>query len=397
VRGLVFRNDLARQAATFVTARVTDAAYVSALAPVRIEEVADPVPPAEDWTVCDTVVTGICGSDAKQIFLNGARDNPLTSLISFPHILGHEAVGRRRDTGGLAVLNPWLYCGPRGIDPPCDACAAGKYMHCRNFTRGILPPGIHLGNCAGAAGTHADRFAAAKASLFDIPGWMSLDAAVLADPVSVSLHSILKYPPRPGRPAVVYGCGTLGLAAVGLLRHRWPDVDVWAISRPGRSAELAADLGAAEVLIGPPDHLVRRVSELLDVEPQIPWSGRPWLLDGAGVVYDTVGSPETVETSLRLLDTEGGLVISGVEKPKRFEWTPLYFKEITIVGSNAFGVEDLDGVRKHAFEHYFDMCAAGLDLTPIITHRFALDDWAEAIRTIANRDKTGAVKVLLEP
>jgi len=43
-------------------------------------------------------------------------------------------------------------------------------------------------------------------------------------------------------------------------------------------------------------------------------------------------------------------VISGVEPPGRFEWTPLYFKELHIIGSNAFGIEELRGVRKHAFE-----------------------------------------------
>ena len=56
----------------------------------------------------------------KQILLNGSRDNPLTALVSFPHVLGHEVAGRRADTGQRVVLNPWLSCTPRGIDPPCE-------------------------------------------------------------------------------------------------------------------------------------------------------------------------------------------------------------------------------------------------------------------------------------
>ena len=71
------------------------------------------------------MVSGICGSDTKQIFLNGRRDNALTALVSFPHVLGHEAVARRLDTGRRVVLNPWLWCTPRGIEPLCEACAAG--------------------------------------------------------------------------------------------------------------------------------------------------------------------------------------------------------------------------------------------------------------------------------
>jgi threonine dehydrogenase-like Zn-dependent dehydrogenase len=110
-----------------------------------------------------------------------------------------------------------------------------------------------------------------------------------------------------------------------------------------------------------------------------------------------VGTPETIETALRLADTGGSIVIAGVEPPKRFEWTPLYFKELHLVGANAFGVEDVRGERKHAFEHYFDFVRAGLDLTPLITHRYPLTRWQDAVLAVANRSSTGSIKVLLEP
>ena len=90
-------------------------------------------------------------------------------------------------------------------------------------------------------------------------------------------------------------------------------------------------------------------------------------------------------------------MISGVEPPGRFEWTLLYFKELHLVGSNGFGIEDVGGVRKHAFEHYFDFAAAGMDLTPVVTHRFPLDRWADAVMAIKRSRSTGAVKVLLVP
>jgi threonine dehydrogenase-like Zn-dependent dehydrogenase len=86
-----------------------------------------------------------------------------------------------------------------------------------------------------------------------------------------------------------------------------------------------------------------------------------------------------------------------VEPPKRFEWTPLYFKELRVVGSNGFGVEDVRGVAKHAMLHYFDFVVAGFDLTPVITHRFPLERWDEAVLALKDPGRTGAVKVLLEP
>jgi threonine dehydrogenase-like Zn-dependent dehydrogenase len=295
------------------------------------------------------------------------------------------------------VLNPWLSCGPRGIDPPCEGCRAGRYPWCRNFRSGDLPVAIHLGNCAAAAGAHAERFAAHASQLFAIPDDVCDEAAVLADPVSVSLRSILLAPPPGGQPVLVYGSGTLAFAAVALLRHLYPATEVWAAARPGARAALATRLGAHAVLSSSPEELVAQVARRAGATPLEPWSKRDWLQDGPAVVYDTIGSTETVETSLRLLATGGTLVVSGVEPPKRFEWTPLYFKELRVIGSNGFGIEEVDGVAKHAMEHYFDFVASGLDLTPVITHRFPLERWDEAVLTLKDSRRTGAVKVLLEP
>jgi threonine dehydrogenase-like Zn-dependent dehydrogenase len=397
VKALVFRHNLAREAVSAIGGRVDKHAFVSRLAPVRLEELDELPLPAADWVRVSTTFSGLCGSDVKQILLNGSRDNPLTALVSFPHVLGHEVVGRRLDTGQRVVLNPWLSCGPRGIDPPCSACASGRYPWCRNFRNGDLPVSIHLGNCAAAFGAHAERFAAHPTQLFAVPDEVSDEAAVLADPVSVSLRSILLAPPVPGLPVLVYGSGTLAFAAIALLRHLYPDSPVWAVTRPGARAALASRLGAHAVLSSVPDKLVAQVARRVGATPLSPWSGHDWLQDGPCVVYDTIGSTQTVETSLRLLATGGTLVVSGVEPPKRFEWTPLYFKELKVIGSNGFGIEEVGGVAKHAMEHYFDFIAAGMDLTPVITHRFPLDRWHDAVLAVKDSRRTGAVKVLLEP
>ena len=397
MRALVFRHNLAREAASAIGGRVDRRAFVSRFAPVRVEDVDELPLPASDWVRVQTTFSGLCGSDVKQILLNGSRDNPLTALVSFPHVLGHEVVGRRADTNERVVLNPWLSCVPRGIERPCAACLEGRYPWCRNFRSGDLPAGIHIGNCATAAGAHAERFAAHASQLFVIPSWVSDEAAVLADPVSVSLRSILLAPPPGGRPVLVYGSGTLAFAAIALLRHLYPGVEVWAAVRAGSRASLAARLGAHAVLPSSPGDLVGQVAHRTGAVPLVPWSKRDWLQDGPAVVYDTIGSTETVETSLRLLATGGTLVVSGVEPPKRFEWTPLYFKELHVIGSNGFGVEEVGGVAKHAMLHYFDFVAAGLDLTPVITHRFPLERWDEAVLALKDARRTGAVKVLLEP
>ena len=70
------------------------------------------------------------------------------------------------------------------------------------------------------------------------------------------------------------------------------------------------------------------------------------------VVYDTIAKAETLEVGVRVLAERGRLVYTGVSTPQRWEWTPIYFKELAIAGSNAFGMEELDGVRQHAIAHY---------------------------------------------
>ncbi|MGH2652025.1 MAG: alcohol dehydrogenase catalytic domain-containing protein, partial [Actinomycetota bacterium] len=125
-----------------------------AATPMRLYEIEEPKPLADDWLVLRTRMCGICGSDAKQVLMDfeDAGDSPMTGFISFPQVLGHEVVADVVEVGPAVegiqvgqrvVLNPWLSCGPRGIDPPCARCQAGDYSLCEHFHDGILSPGIH--------------------------------------------------------------------------------------------------------------------------------------------------------------------------------------------------------------------------------------------------------------
>jgi len=82
----VFRHRLAREATSTIGGRVDRRAFVSRVAPARLEDVAGLPLPGADWVRVQTTFSGLCGSDVKQILLNGARDNPLTALVSFPHV-----------------------------------------------------------------------------------------------------------------------------------------------------------------------------------------------------------------------------------------------------------------------------------------------------------------------
>jgi threonine dehydrogenase-like Zn-dependent dehydrogenase len=405
MQALIFRHSVPRQIITKLLSFASPQALFGRTSPMQLEEIPDPALPADDWLVIRTRLCGICGSDYKQVFLNGSMDNPMTSVISFPQVLGHEVIGtvervgpgvKHRRVGDRVVLNPWLSCGPRGFAEPCAACARGDFSICENFVRGNIPPGIHTGNSSAATGGFAPLVPAHESMAIPVPDDVSDDAAVLADPFSVSLHGILKRPPAPGQWAVVYGCGTLGLCAIEILHKLYPESPILAIARFPHQHDIARRLGAREVLAHEPaEAIITAVGRITGADVLKPWFGKPMLNGGVDVIYDTVGYPSTVEVGVRITRPRGAIVVTGVEMPRRFEWTPLYFKEIHLIGSNAFGEEDFEGRRRHAMEIYLDLVRSGrIDVTPILTHRFALADYRAAFRACYDQGHSGAVKVL---
>lgn len=377
-----------------------------ATAPMDLRELADPVLPAADWVVIKTALCGICGSDSKQVFLEGDGDSPMTALISFPQVLGHEVIGEivevgaesGRRVGERVVLNPWLSCGPRGITPPCDACAHGEFNVCHHFTEGHLAPGIHTGNSVTATGGFAELVPAHTSMAIPCPDGVDDETAVLADPFSVALHSVLRNPPPPGGKVLVYGIGALGLSTCAILQKLHPDVQIGAIVRWPHQGAAAERHGARIFRSQPTLDLIHGIADWTHAKVHVPWDGLPMAFpSGVDVIYDTVGTAETLEVSVRALRSRGRLVITGVSQPARFEWSPWYFKELSLIGSNAFGVEEVDGVRQHAISHYLDWAAAGsIDIRHMLTHTFPITDWRGAFETIARQGTSGAIKVAFD-
>lgn len=380
--------------------------------PFGLHEVPDARFVRPDWVITRPLLSGVCGSDAKLVlgdFGEGDIDNPMAAFSSIPHVPGHEVVAevvalgpeaQGVEVGQRVVLNPWLTCGPRGIDPPCPACRAGDLSLCWSFTKGALGPGVHVGVATDAPGAWAEQLAAHDSMLIPVPEGVPDELAVLADPFAVSMHAVVRHPPPPGGKALVYGAGALGTTALACLRAMYPDVEVAVVARFAAQADLARRLGAALVL----DHeprlaVVEALAEWSGGELHVPFDGLPVAHPGGiDVVYDTIARPETFEVGVRVLAERGTLVQTGVSTPGRWEWTPLYFKELTIAGSNAFGVEEVDGVRKHAIAHYLDLTASGrVDLSGMLTHTFRLDQWWDALRALARQEQSGAVKIAFEP
>jgi threonine dehydrogenase-like Zn-dependent dehydrogenase len=365
-----------------------------------------------DWVLTKPILTGICGSESKLVlgdFTTGDIDNPMAAFSSLPHVPGHEAVAevialgpeaRGLEIGQRVVLNPWLTCAPRGISPLCPPCQVGDLSLCWSFTKGDLGPGVHVGVLTGATGAWAERFAAHDSMLIPVPDGISNEAAVLADPFAVSFHAIVRHPPPEGGRVLVYGAGALGLTSVAILRALYPTVEVGVVARFAAQQKMARQFGAAAVFAHEPRlELVEALAEWSGAVLHTPLDGLPVTHPGhIDVVYDSVAKAETLEVGVRVLAERGRLVYTGVATPERWESTPIYFKELTVAGSNAFGMEEFDGVRQHAIAHYLQLVTDGrVDITPMLTHRFRLEEWWPALKAIARQDESGALKVAFTP
>jgi len=407
MKALVVRMNVPRMALSKLLGVFSPRAYLASFSSFQYEEIPDPVLPADDWVVIRTKYCGICGSDYKQVFMDGNIDNPMTSLISFPEVLGHEVVGtieeigpavKTRKVGERVVLNPWLSCEPRGVKPLCASCAEGNLSRCYNFNKGTIPRGIHTGNSSRATGGFAPLVPAHESMCIPLPDDISYEQAVLADPFSVSLHAILNFPPRDQDTVLVYGCGTLGLLSIAILRALYPNTVILAVYRYDHQRDLAKQFGAEETIPWRPEKgIIETVGSITGAELLVPDHGKPMLNGGVHAVYDSIGTAQSMEVGLRVCDYRAKIVITGVGTPKRFEWTPLYFKEIYVIGSNAFGQETYGGERKHAMEIYFDLIREKqIDVTPILTHRFRLGQYVEAFLACREQGKSRAVKALFE-
>ena len=190
-----------------------------ASSPMSLREVPDPPFVRPDWTVLRPRLAGICGSDSKMALLDFGDegvDNAMAGLCSFPQVMGHEVVATVEalgpeaagfEVGERVVLNPWLSCGPRGIDPPCAYCQEGQYSLCEHFQTGPLATGLHTGLSSDATGGWADLMPAHTSMLIPCPDDIADEEAVLADPFAVSLHAVINHPPPPGGKVLVYGVG----------------------------------------------------------------------------------------------------------------------------------------------------------------------------------------------
>jgi threonine dehydrogenase-like Zn-dependent dehydrogenase len=194
----------------------------------------------------------------------------------------------------------------------------------------------------------------------------------------------------------VIGAGTLGLATIAALRHLPGDLPatvVAAAKHPDQRA-LASALGA-DVVVAPDEltRAVRRTTGTMAVGD----GAIDRLTGGADVTIDCVGSAETLATALAITAPGGRVVLLGMPGRVDVDLTPLWQRELQLVGAYTYGTERADGpgAGRPTFDLAFDLVASA-DLGRLVSATYPLARFADAIAHAAEAGRRGAVKIAFD-
>lgn len=309
--------------------------------------------------------SGLCGTDL--LVYDGVyrgRRRPIPS----PLILGHEAAGEvvalGPDTRGPAAGTHVAIEALEGCGV-CYHCARGRYNLCQDWH--------HIGLTR--AGALAEFAVVPASSLFPLPEAMSLENAAFLEPLATVMNTLERARPLPGTPAAVVGPGPFGLLHVQALRAAGVG-PILVFGRPGDEArlELARRVGADDA---------RVVDQAGAVACAATWTDGI----GMGLVIETAGTPEGVQTALEITAGGGTLATLGLVRHTDIDVLQVMRKDMTWVGIVA-------AVRRHWAEAIRLVATGRLDPSALITHRMPLRDALDGFEALRARD---AVKVMYDP
>ena len=380
MRALQFERSLPRYAAARVAGGVVPG-LGARVGPLHLVDTAEPALPGAGWRRIRPRLAGICGSDLSTI--DGKSSRYFEPIVSFPFVPGHEIVADA-DTGRV-VVEPVLNCIPRGIDPPCSFCAAGLTGSCQNIALGDLKPGLQTGSCADTGGGWSTAMVAHESQLHPVPEDMADEAAVMVEPAACCVHAARRPGVEDPGTVVVLGACTVGLCTIAAVRrHVRPETLVASAKHP-EQRKLAVELGA-DVVVEPGE--VRRAVRRISRSPMV----GDGVGEGAELVYDCVGTADSIDDALAVTRPRGQVVLVGMPGRVPVDLTGLWHKEIALVGAYTYGVES---TGERTFDLAFQLVREA-DLGRLVSASYPLDRYRDAIDHAANAGSRGAVKVVFD-
>ena len=368
---------------------------------VELEEIPEPELINENWVKVKVKLGGICGTDIHILEIDQSTNQ--LNFVSTPAVPGHEIVGvitelgtnvKNLNIGNRVLIDEVLSCEVRGIEL-CGACKEGNNNLCYNLDKGDISPGFIIGLCKDTGGGWGQYVVVHKSQILKIPDSISFEDALIAEPLAGSIHGVLKNLPKDDDKVVVVGCGVMGLSTILALKV-FSKCKIICLDTRQSQLDLATKLGVDDVFLASKSTFIRKIARKLGVRTVSPPLQDPILIGGgADIVFDCVGNTSSLTTSLRLLKPRGTLLLIGQPANLTLDWTPLFVKEINLIASNTFGSEIIDGEKKRTMQIALDLIASRqVDVSDFISHKFALENYKEALEVASNKSEHNSNKVV---
>lgn len=366
----------------------------------QVEFPASPLP-GPRWLGVRNQACGICASDLSLLFV---RADPSIAPAALPGLsrfwLGHETASivaeagpeARRFRPGDRVLMDTHFAGANcetlEIQPNCRYCDRGEYHFCINKSQ----PGAR-----GVGGGFGDGFITHETAVYPAPKELDTTQVVMTEPLSVAVHGVLRAPPKAGERVLVVGAGIIGLLVVMVIRSLQPDAQITALARYPHQQRMAERLGAQNVLSTPSYPQVAKLTGGRFFSAPL---NKGVVIGGFDIIYDCVANSQTTNDSLRWARAGGTVVMIGAHMAPmpKVDLTLVWFHQVNLLGAYGHGMDQWNNLRKHTYEWVFDFYRTGAfaAVGDLVTHRFPMRDYKEAIRVAMSKQKEKAIKVILE-
>lgn len=293
---------------------------------------------------------GICGSD-RHYFLHGGLGS-FKQLL--PMYMGHEPSGVVIDangspnfkTGDRVAIEPARHCND------CEWCVRGQYNLCLKSE--------FMG--ANAPGAFADYIVIHEKQAEKIPDSMSFEMAALMEPLGVALHAFNLIKPTPQESVIIFGCGSIGLSMLYLLKKSGFN-KIYMIDRLKYRAEFAERFGATKSFAVEEDYLAE-IKKLT-------------LGKGTQLSIDAAGDELSINGCIQTASINGKVLLIGIPEDDYVPFNPHKMRIKQLV---------LQNVRRSNQTLADCLSIVGEDkkLLDVVSHRFKLDDIQKAFETVAN-------------
>jgi threonine 3-dehydrogenase len=296
--------------------------------------------------------TGICGTDVH-IY---RWDEWAQKTIPVPMAIGHEFVGKIVEVGSnVADFFPGDIVSGEGhvVCGRCRNCFAGRRHLCAH-TQGV---GVNR------PGAFAEYIALPMTNIWRHHENVDLDVAGIFDPFGNAVHTALSFPVL-GEDVLITGAGPIGIMAAAVAKHAGTRYTVITDINPAR-LELACKMGvtlAVDV----------RHQKLADVQKQL------GMTEGFDVGLEMSGSPAAFRDMLANMSHGAKIAMLGIPAQEMsIDWRTVIFNMLTIKG--IYGREMYETWYKMTV-----MLQSGLDIRPVITHRYHYSDYEAAFEVMAS-------------